>query len=426
MSDKNQKQKMVSLSGAAGNAVTRKKSEKKRWIILLSALALVIILVVVYLLSQRDPVGPTLDSREFVEYTYTADDLCDDVSYYALGLTGENEGDPMQSVGMLCFDRRGGALSLLQVPVSMYIEKGTDFGASTVGAVWSNPLSVTWCTTCRCRVAADAQEGGKHTACGTKLQTRSGSSTTDFARLFNTQFGLPVDNYLVVSPDGLATLIDQLGGITLNVEKAFSFDGVDYKAGVTVLPGNAAVYYATKWSYDGTIKADFSRMQRQRQLWAALLTRLSGYSVDELHNTDPKRADVLTAVMNGRDPIRFDSTSFGKSRLLGKANDSATDNVRYTMAMAQFLHSLSKVPLEKVTCSILPGESIKKGSATVFTAYKNNTISLLNTQMNPQQLTLDSTNVGLTELAHNEKADTYTATLDALFIEQTATVETEE
>ncbi len=425
MSDKNQKQKMVSLAGAAGNT-PRKKSEKKRWIILLSALAVLIVMVVIYLASQNRPAGPSLDSREFVEYTYTADDLCDDVSYYALGLTGENEGDAMQSVAMLCFDRRGGALSLVQVPVSMYIEKGADFAVSTVGDVWSNPQSILWCDTCRGRVAADEQDGDKHTVCGTKLKTRSGSATTDFARVFNTQFGLPVDNYLVATPDGLATLIDQLGGVTLNVEKAFSYDGKDYKAGTSVLSGDVAVYYVTKWNYDGSVKSDFARMQRQRQLWAALLTRLSGYTVDELHNTDPNRADVLTAVMNGSDPIRFDSTSFGKARLLGKAKDSATDDLRYTMAMAQFLHSLSEVPLEKVTCSILPGESVKKGSATVFTAYKNNTISLLNTQMNPCELTLDSETVGLTELSHKEQADTYTVTLDTLFIEQSSTVETEE
>lgn len=425
MNDKNQKQKMVSLAGAAGST-PRKRNDKKRWIILLSALAVLIIMIVIYVVSQSRPAGPSLSSREFVEYTYTADDLCEDVSYYALGLTGEEDGDTMQSISMLCFNRRDKALSLLQVPVSMYIEKGADFAVSTVGAVWSNPLGDTWCSTCRCRVAEDAREGEKHTVCGTKLQTRPGSATTDFARIFNTQFGLPVDNYLVISPDGLATLIDQIGGVTLNVEKAFSLDGKDYKAGTTVLSGDAAVYYVTKFSYDGSVKSDFARMQRQRQLWAALLTRLSGYKVDELHNTDPKRADVLTAVMNGSDPIRFDSSSFGKSRLLGKANDSASDNTRYTMAMARFLHSLSAVPLENVTCSILPGESAKKGSATVFTAYKEDTISLLNAQMNPQALTLDSTTVGLTELARTERADTYTATLDSLFIEQTATVETEE
>lgn len=425
MSDKNQKQKMVSLAGAAGSA-QHKKNDKKRWIILLSALAVLIVMIVIYLVSQSRPSGPSLPSRELVEYTYTADELCGDVSYYALGLTGEEDGDAMQSVSMLCFNRRDKSLSLLQVPVSMYIEKGADFAASTVGAVWNNPLGDTWCDTCRCRVTADAQENNKHTVCGTKLKTRVGSSTKDFARVFNTQFGLPVDNYLVITPTGLATLIDQLGGVTLNVEKAFSLDGKDYKAGTTVLPGNAAVYYVTKCNYDGSVKSDFARMQRQRQLWAALLTRLSSYKVDELHNTDPKRADVLTAVMNGSDPIRFDSTSFGKSRLLGKANDSATDNTRYTMAMAQFLHSLGRVSLDKVTCSILPGQSAKKGSATVFTAYKNDTISLLNAQMNPQGLTLDATTVGLTELARTERAETYTATLDGLFIEQTATVETEE
>ncbi len=426
MADTNQKQKMVSLSGAAGNVVSRKKRERKRWIILLSALAVLIVAVVVFFVVKGRPTGPMLDSRELVEYTFTADDLCDDVSYYALGITGENAGERMQSVSLLCFDRRGKALSLMQVPVSMYIEKGSDFAVTAAGDVWSNPLADVWCNTCRCRVAADAQEGGKHTVCGTKVQNRVGSSSTDFARMFNTQFGLPVDNYLVIPPAGLATLIDQLGGVTLNVEKAFSYDGKDYKAGTTVMSGDVALYYVTKWNYDGSVKSDFARMQRQRGLWAALITRLSGYSVDELHNTDPKRADVLTAVMNGRNPIRFDSTTFGKARLLGKADDSSTENLRYTMAMAKFLHSLGQVSLDKISCSILPGETVKKGSASVFTAYKSNTISLLNTQMNPQSLPLDTATVGLTELAHTENADTYTVTLDTLFIDQSATVETEE
>lgn len=40
------------------------------------------------------------------------------------------------------------------------------------------------------------------------VETRTGSAATNYAQFFNTQLGLPVDNYLVIPREGLAKLID--------------------------------------------------------------------------------------------------------------------------------------------------------------------------------------------------------------------------
>ncbi len=415
---KDPKQKQVSLAGAARSKPEggKKKRRSRAWIIWL-CLALVIVAVVVgYKLFQNRSAGPSLAPREFVEYTYTADDKLGDVAYYALGISGAKTTDRLDALAIMCFDRAAKKITVLQVPTAMYIEKGETFAVSTAGDVWGRPKGKTWCKTCRGYVAADAVEDKKHTVCGTEVTAGAGSSTTDLARLFNTQFGLPVDNYLVIPRDGLAQLIDGVGGVTVKLDKELNVGGIKYAAGDTTLPGEAAVYYAIEYDYDGSAALEAARMKRQRQVYAALLARLSEREVSQLYSES--EPDILSALMNGSNPIRFDTTSFGKARLLGKADDSATDNTRFGLALAQFLHEVSAVDLQNVVCSIVPGENTKNGSSTVYSAYRAETMTLLKEQMNPHGLTIDDTTVGVKELKKTENSNAYIAALSTVIVEQ--------
>lgn len=426
-SNKNQKQ--VSLAGAAmggsGNSHRGGKPRKpgkarfpRRWILLIAALvALVGVVAGILLYSRRDK-GQTLSAREFVDYAYTPDAQLDDVSYYALGISGDNAANQLDMAAILCVNRQDKAASLLQLPVSTYIADTARFAVQTVGNVWASPKALTWCPTCRRRITAEETTDGKHTACGTKAESRSGSSASNYAEFFNTQLGLPVDNYLVIPRSGLAALVDAVGGVTLNVSKKLSYNGINYDAGARTLPGDASVYYITQWEYNGTPASDLARMQRQRELLAALAARLSGYKVHELYNTDPKKTDVLSNVMAGRYPIRMDTSDFGKARLLGKTNDNAAQDVRYTQALAEWVYMLCRIPQEKVTCSMLPGEAVKKGSATVYSAHKAQTVELLKAHMDPAGLLAEET-IELAELANKTKAETNTVTLDTLLTAQT-------
>ncbi len=422
---KDPKQKQVSLAGAAMSreAVVKKKRRSRTWIIWLSFVLLVVLAVVGYKIYQAVTAGPSLDSREFVEYTYTADSKLDDVSYYALGITGEKSTDRLDALAVMCFDRDNDKITVLQVPTAMYIDKGEDFTVSVAGDVWGKPKAQTWCETCRGRVTADTVADKKHTVCGTEVTTRIGSSATDFARLINTQFGLPVDNYLVIPREGLKQLIDAVGGVTVKLEKELNVGGIKYAAGETTLPGEAAVYYAVEYDYNGSAAAEAARMQRQRQVYAGLLTRLSDYKVSKLFNEN--EPDILSTLMNGRYPIRFDTTSFGKARLMGNANDSSADNTRYTHALAEFLHDVSRVDLQNIVCCVVPGENTKHGSSTVYSAYRAETLTLLNEQMNPHGLTLDDVTVGLTQLKKTENSNAYIAALSTVVVGQTPPEETQ-
>lgn len=420
MSVNKKNQKQVSLAGAAmaPKAAQKRADKKSRRVVVLIAAAAVVLCVVagVFLFGGKEE-GPTLSGREFAAYRYTPDDALSDVSYYALGIAGEQLTDTLDMMALVCFDRRQETVSVLQLPVATYVDDATRFATQTAGNVWAVPKGITWCPTCRGEVAADALDGEIHIPCGTKTETRAGSSAGSFAQYFNTQLGLPVDNYLVIPRAGLSTLIDAVGGVTLKLEKSLQYEGVDYAAGEGTLPGSAAVYYATQWEYDGSPSSDLGRMERQRQLLAALVSRLSNYKLQELYNNDPTKKDVLSNVMAGRNPIRMDTTDFGKARLLGKSSDSSAANVKYTEALARFVRDICGVPMDKITCSILPGESTKKGAATVYSAHRTATLELLKEQMNPAAL-LEEDAVGIKEIAGKGQSDPKTATLDTLLIKQ--------
>ncbi len=416
MSDKS-KQKQVSLAGvAAGKTEKKKKSRNKRvwWIVL--PILLVIALVLALVLRGCDREGPALTARETVPYTVTADDKASKVSYFALGILGEKSTDRMDAVAVLCYDRKADKATVMQLPVAAYIGEDGSFAASTVGDVWGNPKSLVWCDTCRREIPASETDRDMHANCGTKLTDRPGSAFGDLIRVFNTQYGLPIDNYLVIPRAGLATLIDAVGGVDVALSGALSLDGIRYDKGVRTLPGKAAVAYAIEQDYTGTPDSDRARLLRQRQVFAGLLDKLRDCKVDDLYNTDPKRKDVLSNVMLGRNPIRYDTTSFGKARLMG-ASEAKAEGTKYIRALAEFIVDISRVDAADFSFFTVPGAAQKRGTQTVYSVNKTQALTLLGEHMNPYGLTLDDTTVTIPELKKNQKdADAAVNTLDKLIV----------
>ena len=416
----NQKPKQVSLAGAAaGKRETKTTTQKKRIRLIIIAVVLVVALLVALFVRGCDEQGPSLTARETVQYTVTPDDIAGKVSYFALGVLGDKSTDRLDMVAVMCYDRKADKITVLQLPVATYLGEDGAFAASVVGDVWGNPSPLTWCDTCRCKVtAADEISGDEHTVCGTKLTSRVGSSFTDLAAVFNKQYGLPIDNYLVVPRDGLAKLIDEVGGVDMNLDGDFTLDEVQYKKGVQTLSGKAAVYYAVEYNYNGTPDADRARLLRQRQLFASLLARLSEYKESELYNAAVK--DVLSGVMLGADPIRYDTTSFGKARLMD-ISESRAENVKYIAALAAFIHDIGRVDMEDITYCTLPGVSVKRGTSTVYSVNKTQTLALLGQYMNPYGLALDDTTVTVPELKQNPpEVDAAITTLDQVLVKVSA------
>ena len=261
----NNGQKQVSLAGAAGNP-KKKKSLPIKPIAILAAVVAVAVVVFVLVGSLRNAEGPSLAAEDMVTYTVTPNNISNQVSYYLLGVTGANTTDRLDMVAVMCYNRKKNAVSIMQMPVTTFVGKDTGFAVSTLGDVWGNPQSVPFCSAHRVKLSADQIVDGGHKECGAKVEYRTGSSSEDLIRVINEQYGLPIDNYLLIPRAGLVQLIDELGGLDIKLDKKTTLSGTTYDAGVNTLHGKAAVAYAIEYNYTGSVASDRERMLRQRQV----------------------------------------------------------------------------------------------------------------------------------------------------------------
>lgn len=112
-------------------------------------------------------------------------------------------------------------------------------------------------------------------------------------------FGIHIDSYIAVNFSMLGTLIDSIGGLTLNVESEYYMNrinavikednkvlGIDVndqlltEPGEQLMTGKQAQAYA-RYRY-GTADGDFGRTARQREVITKIFEKLSGMTVIEL------------------------------------------------------------------------------------------------------------------------------------------------
>lgn len=423
-------QKQVSLAGAAGTKKKEKKPFPWEWIIvsIVPLIAIGAVLLVLWLMGIFDSdEGRSLPAERMVEYTVTPEAIADKVSYYAVGISGETGTDRLDAVGVLCFDREKNTLSVMQMPVTTYVGKDTGFAVKTLGDVWGKPQPVAFCSSHAVRLEEEEIVDNTHLGCGAPVEMRKGSASGDLIRVFNEQYGLPIDNFVVIPRAGLAQLIDELDGVDVKLDKKVTLAGETYKAGVQTLSGKAAVAYITTYSYKNTAASDRARMLRQREVFSGVLQRIAALEMEDLFKMeDGATTGIFGDVMIGEYPVRFNSTSYGKEQLI-HCSASAADAMKATEAIARFFRQVSQVPQANITCSILPGEVIKSGTVSVYTVNRQQTIALLNDQMNPYGLTLDEQTVTAQQaVTKADQVDLETATLDTVAQEQKGTLDTEE
>ena len=78
---------------------------------------------------------------------------------------------------------------------------------------------------------------------------------------------IPIDHYVLVNLNGFETMVDALGGVTVDNALAFSQDGFDFPVGTVSLDGEQALAYA-RMRYEDP-EGDFGRNRRQRNLVTA-------------------------------------------------------------------------------------------------------------------------------------------------------------
>ena len=427
----------VSLAGVAKNPDNTDGAEKKRgfpWKWIVAAVVLIALLVVGMLLfrlwDDKQEEKPALTAREMISYTYTPDKLAGDVSYYLVGVKGAEVGDTMDMLALMCFDRKAQAVSVMQIPVQTYIDKDLGFAVDTIGDVWYNPQPQVACSACRELVPERDRDGNVHSSCGAELENWKGSAIHDLARVINEQYGLPIDNYFILSRDGLAEMIDGVGGVEIELAEAVTLAETPFAAGVQTLDGQSAVEYAVSYNYLGTPESDRARMIRQRQVLASLWDHIAACSAKDLYYEDDlgSTKGILGRLMLGANAIYFNETSFGRARMLG-ISDKEAESVTDYDAIARFAMQLGDVPLDKVTFSILPGELAELGATRAYySVNRDQLLTLIDEQLNPYDLTIDPEAITVPQLlAVASEVDLATATLDTMLaVKEEVPVEGEE
>lgn len=89
--------------------------------------------------------------------------------------------------------------------------------------------------------------------------------------------GVQVDYYVKVNMEGFSQMIDILGGIQVNNELAFKYEGTDFPKGEMKLDGKTALKYS-RMRYDDP-RGDLGRNDRQRKVLRAMLDKVSPVEV---------------------------------------------------------------------------------------------------------------------------------------------------
>ena len=111
--------------------------------------------------------------------------------------------------------------------------------------------------------------------------THGGAALT--MQTLENNFRIAVDKYIEIDFEGLTSVIDQIGGIDIEVSAAAAQEenemmGSDLKEGMNHLDGKLALYYARIRHID----SDFGRTARQQQVLKAIMDKCKGKNPAEL------------------------------------------------------------------------------------------------------------------------------------------------
>lgn len=112
-------------------------------------------------------------------------------------------------------------------------------------------------------------------------------------------FGIPIAYYMKTNMEGLVDIIDTVGGIEIDNQWAFDYDGKTYPLGKQHLNGTEALGFVRMRKEDP--KGDFGRTQRQRQVLSATVDQVVSFrSLGKLpHILSQLSQDVRTNLTSG-------------------------------------------------------------------------------------------------------------------------------
>lgn len=101
---------------------------------------------------------------------------------------------------------------------------------------------------------------------------------------------IPIDYFIQINMEGFQEIVDSVGGITIENDLDFTYEGVHFPKGTITLNGEKALKYS-RMRYDDP-KGDFGRQLRQRKIIEAVIRE--GASLKSL----TKYGDIFSALGN--------------------------------------------------------------------------------------------------------------------------------
>ncbi len=379
----------------AKKANGRKGKLKAKHIMAISV-AVFVVLVVIFVaiaLKNYNNREQEKDMRESAvnKLVTTPEALQGKVAYYVFGLLGEDiEKDAMEHLSVICYDKVKKTLNILEIPQDTYLGADTQWLVEKSGEVWGNPTPLTFCDTEGKQVFEVNVETCR--ANGHIVKELQGSSKYNVGAIVNA-LALPVDGYYYFSQDAMVDLIDNLGGVDVELEKAQTLGGIEYRDGVRTLDGAGAVEYAMKRSGEKGISGDLDRMVRQRKVFLAVFQRLAAQSEDELNTQS------IGNVMGGGSRVFF-----------------STDREN----TVKLIRELSAIKPNKITAQLLPGEATKHESVEYYSVHRKELVELLNAEFHPYgDNKVSEADLVIAELTSDGESDSRKQVMSEIAVTQT-------
>lgn len=414
----------------ASSSQSRQKRRKRKMspgrIVLIVLLVLLIIVTLAFIVVVGKTIYESLTTKKNVpevdltDFDTTPVSDRDKVAYYLVGLMGAEENSPTELLSLICYDKKAGKISLLQVPQSTYIGENPDWGVKSLGEVWTNPKPLDWCEYCRKPVYAPEIADGRHTVCNTVLTQKAGSSYENLIGIFNDQYSMPVDQFFLVPQKAFVKLVDLVDGVDVELEADMKLGAIDYKKGIQTLDGESALAYVLK--KDKGTAGDISRIVSSRKVMVALLQRLMTAANKGVTAKDPLAKEIIGPLMGGSTPIRTLATTEAMLAMLPEPSKADKATLSYNTAFASMLTGFSKVGLSNMTCYVMPGVVATDNKVEYFSPNKAELNVLLTNAFNPYGRPITEADLLLTELTEGGETDIHEQKLSELAVNQTGDV----
>ncbi|MEG0693325.1 MAG: LCP family protein [Oscillospiraceae bacterium] len=247
---------------------------------------------------------------------------------------GSGRGKLTDVVMIVSFDIKGKNIDILQIPRDSYI--GEDYPTGKINAIYGQK-----------------KNGGIH----------------GLAERVSKTFNMTIDHYVTINMDAFITVVDQIGGVEVDVPKKIVLEGTTLHPGLQTLNGKQSeIFVRERKSY---ANGDLGRIDMQRIFLEALLKKVFSLSNGKIVSLAPTLIKEVT-------------TDLTLGQMLG------------------YYNNLMKVDKNKdINFHVLPVISGSHDGLSVLSIKKYPTADLLNEHFRPYSKPVPAEELGIIELNKN-------------------------